>query len=279
MQRSQLPALVVGAALFIAACGDGQVTDPPLDVALGETAFVVLVNPVVNTGNGVTLPEPGTARSGISVAPDLGTAVSTNADGVAVLNPVTPGARTVSLQGSGLSGSAGVSIAERDLHEIALALTANGAAIMADVRYAFGGEVVEITPNTPLDQVNAQLARSNVIVFLRGGTYTGDLEFSGSDVTLFGEGAQGGQVTIDGNVTVAGSNNRIRGARITGELTVPGSNAGISFSRIAGNFSLSGSSAVLLKNSFCGAVTLVGSNPTLLANAGLDPVPAPSSGC
>lgn len=278
MQRSRFQTLLIGLTLFAAGCGD-EVTPPPLEVELGETAFVVLVNPVVNTGNGVTVPEPGTARSGISVASDLDGSVSTNAAGVAVLFPVTPGMRTVSLQGSGLTGSAGVAIAERDLHEVALALTSSGAEIMADVRYAFGGEVVEITPTTPIADVNAQLARSNVIVFLRGGTYRGDLEFTGSDVTLFGEGAQGGLVTIEGNVIVAGSNNRIRGARITGNLTVPGSRAGISFSRVSGNFTLAGSSAVLLKNAFCGSVTLAGSNPRLLGNAGLDPIPASSGGC
>jgi hypothetical protein len=278
MQRRQFSALLIGAALFVAACGD-NVTDPPLDVTFGETTFVVMVNPVVNTASEPALPQPGTLRSGVSVAPDGAAAVTTTADGVAVLGGVTPGERTLSLAGSGLSGGVSASIAEGDLRELAVALTTGGAATMAEVRYAFGAEVVEIAPTTPLSVVNEQLARSNIIVFLRGGTYSGDLEFSGSNVTLFGEGARGGQVTIDGNVTVDGSSNRIRGARITGGLSVPGSNAGISFSRVAGDLEVAGSSAVLLNNAFCGAVILAGSNLTLLGNAGLDPIPAFSGGC
>jgi hypothetical protein len=278
MQRSRSRALLIGAALLVVACGDNA-TDPPLDVAFGETTFVVLVNPTVNTANEVTLPEPGTVRSGASVAPDGGSAVSTSASGVAVLSRVTPGARTLSLTGSGLSGTLGVTIAEGDLHEVAVALTSSGAALMANVRYAFGGQVVEISPTTPLATVNEELSRSNIIVFLRGGTYRGDLAFSGSNVTLFGEGAQGGQVTIEGNVTVDGSSNRIRGARITGNLAVPGSDAGISFSRVGGELTVDGSSAVLLNNAFCGAVAISGSNATLMGNAGLDPIPASAGGC
>lgn len=278
MKRWQSSALLIGAAILAAACGD-DVTDPPLDVAFGETTFVVLVNPVVNTANEVTVPPPGTVRSGVSVAPDGGSAVTTTADGVAVLSRVNEGARTLSLAAGGLSGSVGVSIAEHDLREVAIALTSNGAAIMANVRYAFGGEVVEIAPTASVADVNEQLSRSNIIVFLRGGTYRGDLQFSGSNVTLFGEGAMGGQVTIEGNVTVDGSSNRIRGARITGSLSIPGSDAGVSYSRVGGDVAVDGSSAVLLNNAFCGAATLAGSNLTLLGNAGLDPIPAPSSGC
>jgi hypothetical protein len=58
-----------------------------------------------------------------------------------------------------------------------------------------------------LGEVNAALAQSNAIVFFRAGTYTGDLAFSGSNVTLFGEGPTGGAVTLDGNITVDGSFN------------------------------------------------------------------------
>jgi hypothetical protein len=143
---------------------------------------------------------------------------------------------------------------------------------MREVLYPFGGQVEEVTPLTPIPEVNAKLAMSNVIVFFRGGTYTGDLSFSGSGVTLFGEGERGGLVTIQGNVVVGGSSNRIRGTRITGNLSVPGSDAGISFSRVDGSLDLSGSSAVLLNNVICGTPVVSGSDPTLLGNAGISPV-------
>jgi hypothetical protein len=275
--RRHLLALGIAAALSVAACGDDDPTGPALEVNLGETTLVVLVNPVINTANGVSLPSPGSARSGVSVSWAGDPPVMTDGAGVAVLGGIASGARALSVSGSGSTGSVTASIADKDLHEIALALTSGGAAVMTNLRYAFGGEVVEILPDTPAAQVNAQLARSNVIVLLRGGTYAGDLVFSGSDVTLFGAGVRGGEVTLQGNVSVGGSSNRIRGARIAGNLSVTGSNAGISFSRVSGSFSLVGSSAVLLNNAFCGPVTVTGSNPTMLTNAGLAPISAPSA--
>jgi len=268
---------LIGLTLALVGCG-GDATNPS-DVTFGETTFVVLVNPVINTANGVTVPPPGPTQSGVSVGADGGPSATSGGNGVAVLAPIVAGVRTLSLSGGGASGTAAVTIAAKDLREVAVGLDAGGAAVMADVRYAFGGQVVEVSPSTPLAEVNAALAQSNTIVFFRGGTYTGNLEFSGSNITLFGEGASGGQVTLNGSVTVSGSGNRIRGARITGNLSVPGSDAGVSFTRVAGAVSVDGSSATMLSNTFCGAVTLSGSNPLLLGNAGLDPIPAPAGGC
>lgn len=270
-----LASLALG--LVLTACGDGD-TMAPLDVRFGETTFVVLANPIVNDDNGVTVPEPGTSRSGVEVS--VGASVQlTDADGVAVLAPVEPGDKAMSLSDGTVSGEVTVSIADQELREVAIALDGNGAAVMANNDYAFDGQVVEITPSTPLSEVNAALSMSSVIVFFRGGTYTGDLEFSGSRVTLFGEGESGGEVTLNGNVTIDGSSNRIRGVRVTGDLSVPGSNAGISFSRVDGAFTLEGSGAVLLNNAFCGSANVAGSNPILLGNAGLPPIAASAGGC
>ncbi len=263
--------------LAAVACGD-DTTAPP-DVTFGETTFVVVANPVVNDANDTLVPAPGTTRSGVAVSLDLGPSATTDTTGVGVLRPVPAGTRTLSLSDGGTTGQVSASIAEKDLREVAIALDGSGAAVMANVQYPFGGQVIEVTPSMLLSQVNDALAMSNVIVFFRGGTYTGDLVFGGSNVTLFGEGERGGQVTLNGNVTVSGSSNRIRGARITGDLMVPGSDAGITFSRVAGAFDMAGSSATLLNNSFCGSVTIAGSNQTLLGNAGMSPIPAPTSGC
>lgn len=279
MRSRFLSVALAGAVLSSAACSDSSVTAPPLEVDFGETTFVVVVNPTINDDNEADLPEPGSVRSGVNVSVEEGGAVSANSSGIAVLAPVPPGERTLSFQASGVAGDVVVPIEEGDLLEVVVALTEGGAATMASVRYAFGGEVVELTPDTPPAEVNHALSESNVIVFLRGGTYTGDLEFTGSNVILFGEGPAGGQVTIHGNVAIGGSSNRVRGARVTGDLVVTGSDAGISFSRVAGTVTVDGSSAVLIENAFCGEVTLNGSTPTLLGNAGLDPLPAPANGC
>ncbi len=260
------------------ACGGDTGTQPttePTEVTLGESTFVVLVNPIVNDDNAAAVPTPGTTQSGVSVSVAGGPSGSTNASGVVVLSPVEPGTKTLSVGGSDVT----VTIVDQDLREVAIALDGGSASVMANVRYAFGGQVVNITPSMSLTEVNSALSQSNTIVLFGAGTYTGDLQFSGSNVTLFGEGTTGGTVTLNGNITVDGSGNRIRGARITGNLSVPGSDVGISFSRVVGDLQLDGSDATLLNNSFCGSVTIAGSGLTALGNAGMAPIAAPVGGC
>jgi hypothetical protein len=260
------------------ACGGDGPTNPP-DVTYGETTVVYLMNPVINQVNAVTVPAPGTSSSGVQISVTGGPSGTTGSSGDLVLSPLTAGALPVSFTAGAESGQLNLDIAQGDLREIAVALDGTGAASMANVLYAFGGTVVEVTPGMTNAQVNAALSGSNQIVFLPAGTYQGDLDFSGSNVTLFGEGSQGGTVTIEGNVTVSGSFNRLRGARIMGTLSVPGSGAGISYSSVTGALTLSGSNAVLLNNAFCGAATVTGSGLLALGNAGLAPLSAPGGGC
>jgi hypothetical protein len=260
------------------ACGGDGPTNPP-DAAYGETTVVYVLNPAVNDVNAAAVPTPGTARSGVQVAVTGGPTGTTGSNGDVALAPIPTGARPVSFGVGTTTGELSLDILDGDLREIAVALNGSGASTMADIRYIFGGTVVEITPSMTNAQVNAALAGSNLIVFMRAGTYVGDLNFSGSNVTLFGAGAQGGSVTINGNVTVTGSGNRLRGARILGNLSVPGSGAGISYSRVDGTLSVDGSNAVLLNNAFCGTAAVAGSGALALGNAGLAPVPASSGGC
>ncbi|HEU4829120.1 MAG TPA: hypothetical protein VFT04_07985 [Gemmatimonadales bacterium] len=271
MRRSAAPLL----ALLAAACG-GDATEPD-EVPYGETTFVVVLNPAINDANEMDVAPPGASRLGVAVAVEGGPSATTSADGVAVLSPVASGSRVIAFDGPD-DGNVALSIVEGDLREVAVALDPSGAEVMADIRYEFGAEVVEISPAMTLAEVNAALAASNSVVFFAAGTYTGDITFSGSNVTLFGEGNTGGAVTIDGNVTVSGSQNRIRGARITGDLSVPASNFGMSFTQVDGTTDISGSSSVMLANTFCGTVTVSGSGARLLGNAGLAPVAAPA-GC
>lgn len=274
--RRRLAGLTV-CAFAAVACGDDNVG--PTQVTLGETTLIVLANPPVNTANQVTVPAPGTARSGVTVSVAGGPSGVTDANGVVVLRPVTPGTKTGSFSGGGTGGQLTVGIADKDLREVAAAVGSSAASEMANVLYAFGGTVVQVTPSLTVTQMNAELAKSNLIVLFRSGTYTGALTFAGSNVTLFGEGNTGGNVTLNGNVTVSGSSNRMRGVRIVGDLSVPGSDFGMSFSRVTGTVQIDGSNAVLLNNGLCGTVTISGSGARLLGNAGIAPVPAPSGGC
>jgi hypothetical protein len=275
-KSTRIPAAML--LISVLACGGDGPTDPP-DAVYGETTVVYVLNPVVNDVNAVVVPTPGTSRSGVQIAVTAGPSGTTGASGDLALAPVPTGARAVSFSAGSAAGQLTLDILEGDLREIAVALDGAGAGAMADIRYIFGGTVVEITPTMTIAQVNAELAGSNLIVFLRAGTYTGDLNFSGSNVTLFGEGSQGGGVTINGNVTVSGSGNRLRGTQITGSLSVVGSGAGISYSSVEGAVSVEGSNTVLLNNAFCGTAAVTGSGALALGNAGLAPVPAPAGGC
>jgi len=263
---------------FGLACGGDGPTNPP-GAVYGETTVVYVMNPIVNQVNAAAVPTPGTSRSGVNIAVTAGPSGTTGGNGDLVLAPLAAGISPVSFSAGSATGQLSLDIGQGDLREIAVALDGTGAGEMADVRYEFGGAVVEITPTMTNAEVNAALSGSNSIVFLRAGTYQGDLDFSGSNVTLFGEGSQGGTVTINGNVTVSGSFNRLRGARILGNLSVPGSGAGISYSSVSGTLTLDGSNAVLLNNAFCGAATVAGSGLLALGNAGLAPLAAPSGGC
>lgn len=194
---------LIGIGLAVG-CGAGDGTGgDPTEVILGETTFVVVVNPVVNDVTDAVVPEPGTARSDVLVEADGGgPRVHSDADGIAVLSPVAAGSRTLSLSDRGIGGSLMEGIADMDLVELAIAGEGDRVERMARVVYAFGAEVVELTANTPISAVNDALANSNRIVLLEGGTYEGDLEFSGSDVTLL-QSAFCGPVDVGGSDIVA----------------------------------------------------------------------------
>lgn len=263
--------------LCAAACGDDAATTPdandPTNVSFGTTAIVVVVNPVVNDANAKTVPSPGTTRAGVTLTTDDNVSATTGADGIAVLAPVTAGTRTITVSG-GATGTFMVAVADRTLREVALATDTNRAEIMVNVDYK-ADQAMEVDASMTNAQVNDVLAVSDRVVFFKGGTYVGDLDFSGSRVTLFGEGVLGGKVILQGNVVVSGSDSRIRGTEITGNLTVPASKVGISFSRITGNAMSSGSDGMLLANALCGTESITGSGTIALGNAGA----APSTSC
>ena len=269
--RSTSPALLV---LLVAACGGSEGGIDPTDVRFGDTALVVVVNPVINEANRHQVPAPGSVRAGVELRSDDGVSGTTGADGIAVLAPLSAGSRTITVSGGGVDGSFTVMMAAGALREVALA--ADGARVepMLDLDYK-SDRVVEITPAMTNAQVNDALRTSDRVVFLAGGVYAGDLDFSGSRVTLFGEGVLGGTVTLQGNVAMSGSDCRIRGARITGNLTIPASGTGLSFSRVDGTTTSTGSDSTLLANALCGAATITGSGSFVVGNAGA----APTTSC
>jgi len=260
---------------LLSACGDSGSDTPdasmPTDVPFGTTAIVVVVNPAINTANAKTVPAPGAIAAGVTLTTDDNVTATTGADGIAVLAPVTPGLRTITVSGAVAGGTFTVMIADRTLREVALATDAGRAQGMVNVDYK-ADQAIELNPTMSNADVNAALASSDRVVFLKGGRYQGDLNFSGSRVTLFGEGVLGGQVILEGNITVTGSDSRLRGAQITGNLTIPASKVGLSFSRVDGTTTSQGSDGMLLANGLCGAETISGSGTTVVGNAGAPPL-------
>jgi hypothetical protein len=177
----------------------------------------------------------------------------------------------VTLSGSGLTGSFSVMMTAGELREIALAAEGTRASVMVELDYK-SDRMTEISPTMSNAAVNDALSVSDAVVFFQGGTYPGDLDFSGSRVTLFGAGVLGGEVVVSGNVTISGSDSRIRGTRIAGNLTTPASGVGLSFSQVDGATRSEGSDATFLANALCGGADLTGSGTTVLGNAGASPV-------
>ena len=85
----------------VAGCGGGggSSTTTPTDVKFGDTALVVVVNPVVNDANLRSVATPGQARANVRLTSDDGITATTSASGIAVLSPLTAGARTISVSG------------------------------------------------------------------------------------------------------------------------------------------------------------------------------------
>lgn len=267
-------------SFLVAACGggddDGGTPDAndPTDVPFGTTAIVVVVNPTINDANAETgLPVPGAVVAGVTLTTDDNVSATTGVDGIAVLAPVAPGTRTITVSGAVSGGTFTVTVAGQTLREVALATDAGRAQVMVNVDYK-ADQAFEVSPTMSNAEVNQVLAVSDRVVFFRGGNYVGDLTFAGSRVTLFGEGVLGGRVTLEGNMTVSGSDSRIRGAYITGSLTIPASKVGLSFSRVDGAVASEGSDGMLLANALCGSETVTGSGTTVVGNRGVAPITA-----
>ncbi len=273
--KSRLTRAILGTLCGVGCGSSGGGTpdsaNDPTNVPFGTTTIVVVVNPVVNDANMRDVPSPGPTRSGVKLTTDDLVIATTGTDGIAVLPGVTAGLRTITVAGPNVGGSFNVTIADGALREVAVATTGTSALVMVELEYK-NDRVTQLTPMMSNADVNNALKVSDTVVFLAGGRYAGDLDFSGSRVTLFGEGVRGGEVFLDGNVVMSGSNSRIRGTTISGNLMIPASGVGLSFSRVNGTITSQGSDGTVLSNALCGMDTITGSGTTMLGNVGAAPI-------
>lgn len=254
--------LGVMVAMVLAGCGEPT----PVTGRFGEvTSAVVVVNPVINQGSTTTV-ESGPARSGVSFkAADL-EPVQTDPTGLALVEDLPTG--TVKLDFN--PGTYSFQVAqEKELYDVVVAYRDGTVQqIIPPVRYPIGGTVVEVEPG---DDIARAAASDNTIIVLAPGTYPGNFELRAAGVLIFGAWSpeDGPLSIIEGNVTVLGGGNRMRGVKINGRLTSNANNLSVSFSDIA-SATITGNGVSLLRNRFTsGQATVPSSNAVLVDNTGI----------
>ncbi len=229
------------------------------------TSAVVVVNPVINAGS-TTSVVSGTDRVGVPFkAADLAP-VKTDELGIALVEELPTGTVTLNFDPGTYSFQV---VREKELYDVVVAWR-NGSVqeVFPPVRYPIGGQVVVVEPGESI----AQAASSdNVILMLQPGTYPGNLELRSAGVLIFGAWSQeeGPLSIIEGDVTVLGGGNRMRGVKINGRLTSNANNLSVAFSDIA-SANITGNGVTLLRNRFTqGQASVPSSNAVLVDNTGI----------
>lgn len=284
-----VPSLTLGLALALGSgckddsssgeTGGGSGDEAPADLPAGSTAIVVIMNPVVNDGHEAGIPSVLTeTRDAIDVDAEPGGEGQTDVTGLTVVE-AEPGATVLRF------GPAD----DDERAELPVSVVATGDVIDAPVAWdgveaeAFDGTPIRypvgdgsgaifLDPDTPLSQIEDELAVDDAVVVLRSGTYVGDLLISGRGVLLFGEGFSEAAVTIDGSIQANGEAVRLRGLWVTGGVAAAGNNFGMSFTVVEGQSQITGNGGAFVRNVFCGGATVPSSSATLLDNYGLAPL-------
>lgn len=249
-------------ALLVMGCGD----DPPQSPGrFGEvTSAVVVINPVINQGS-TTNVVTGTQRGGVAF-----TAANrdgrTDSTGLALVEDLPTG--TVELKFDPGTYSFQV-VQEKELYDVVLSYKDGTVQqLIAPVRYPIGGTVVEVEPGQNIAQAAAS---DGTIIVLKPGTYPGNLELRAANVLIFGAWSplEGPLSIIEGDVTVLGGGNRMRGVKINGRLTSNANSFSAAFSDIT-SATITGNGVSLLRNRFtAGQATVPSSNAVLVDNTGI----------
>jgi hypothetical protein len=114
-------------------------------------------------------------------------------------------------------------------------------------------------------------ASDDAVVLLKEGRYPGKLELRSSRVLLFGAWSDddGPLSVIEGDVTVQGASNRIRGITITGRLTSSANGFSAAFNDVGSATITTGNGVSLLRNRFTGTANVPSTNAVLVDNGGI----------
>lgn len=243
-------------------CGED---DPPASPGrLGEvTTAVVLVNPVINQGS-TTSVVPGSERSGVEFQVEDLPVVKTDSTGLALVEELPTGTVTLDFDPGTYSFQV---VREKELYDVVLSYR-DGVVreLFPPVRYPISGNVVVVEPG---ESISEAAASDDTIILLLAGTYPGNVELRSDGVIIVGAWSptQGPLSAIEGDVTVLGGGNRMRGVRVTGRLTSNANSFSAAFCDIA---SATGNGVSLLRNRFTsGQATVPSSNAVLVDNTGI----------
>ncbi|WP_153904235.1 hypothetical protein [Myxococcus sp. AB056] len=256
-------AAVVVTGLAMVGCGEDTPRSPG---HFGEvTSAVVVVNPIINEGS-TTSVSPGGDRSGVEFqAEDLPTS-KTDSTGLALVEKLPTGSVTLGFDPGTFSFQV---VQEKELYDVVLSYR-DGVVqpLFPPVRYPIGGEVVVVEPGGSIAQA---AAADDTIILLKEGTYPGNIELRAEGVLIFGAWSptKGSLSVIEGNVTVLGGANRMRGVKVNGRVTSNANGFSLAFSDIA-NATITGNDVTLLRNHFtAGQANVPSSSAVLVDNTGI----------
>jgi hypothetical protein len=251
-------------AISMSACGeDPPNTNTPPFGAFGEvTSVVIVVNPAINQGSSTTI-APGPLRSGVSIQGAELPPVLTDPTGLALIQNVPTGPVPLKFD----SGAITLTVQQpKELYDVVVSYTSSGVReVIPPVRYPIGGQLTVIAPG---GNIAAAAANDNTIVFLQPGNYPGNFELPARNVLIFGAWSptQGVLSIIEGDITVRGGDNRLRGVRVTGTLTSAANNFSAAFCDLA-KATITGNGVSLIRNLFvAGQATVPSSNAVLVDN-------------
>ncbi len=265
--KQSIPLLGLLVVIFgLGGCGDDDPLDDQPPGSFGETtSVVVVVNPKINQGS-TTSVVPGTKREGIKIEPGDDDPVTTDSTGLAVADDLPTGAVALKFD----KGTVNLTVvAAKELYDVVVAYTDSGVQeIVPVVRYPIGGNVKVVKAGGSISEAALE---DQAIVLLEPGNYPGNFELTSEGVLIFGAWSptEGQLSTIDGNVSVRGGGNRMRGVRVNGLITCHANTFSAAFSEFT-SADITGNGVSLIRNKFTSAqVTVPSSSAVLVDNAGV----------